>query len=157
MSTPVWDGEDLIFISAAYGSGSRGIQLTKKEGRTVPKELWHSKKLRIHHANAVIIGDHVYGSSGDSAAAFLVGMDVRTGAVAWRERGFAKATLVLGDGKLVVLDENGQLALATVTPEGLTVHAKCTVAERTAWAAPTLVGTTLYVRDRKHIMALDLG
>ena len=26
-----------------------------------------------------------------------------------------------------------------------------------AWTAPTLVGTTLYVRDRHQIMALDLG
>jgi hypothetical protein len=26
-----------------------------------------------------------------------------------------------------------------------------------AWTPPTLVGTTLYVRDRRNIMALDLA
>ena len=26
-----------------------------------------------------------------------------------------------------------------------------------AWTAPTLVGTTLYARDRERIVALDLG
>lgn len=40
--------------------------------------------------------------------------------------------------------------------EGMTVHSECAIPERCDWAAPTLVGTTLYVRDRKHIMALDL-
>lgn len=39
----------------------------------------------------------------------------------------------------------------------MTVHSRCTVAEPYAWAAPTLVGKTLFVRDRKKIMALDLG
>ena len=51
----------------------------------------------------------------------------------------------------------GLLALATATTEGLTVHAQCQLTERWSFTAPTLVGTTLYVRDEKHIMALDLG
>ena len=145
-------------MSSAYDSGSRVIKLTKQEGKTVPEQLWYSRKMRIHHGNAVRIGDHVYGSSGDFGTAFLVGMEIKTGKVAWRDRGFAKATCVVGDGKLIILDEDGQLALATATPQGLTVHSKCKVAtEEYAWAAPTLVGKTLYVRDRKHIMALDLG
>jgi hypothetical protein len=29
--------------------------------------------------------------------------------------------------------------------------------ETVAWSASTLVGTTLYVRDREKIVALDLG
>jgi hypothetical protein len=58
---------------------------------------------------------------------------------------------------VILLDEDGNLALATVTPKGMTVHSKCKVGETYAWAAPTLVGRTLYIRDRKHIMALDIG
>ena len=34
---------------------------------------------------------------------------------------------------------------------------KTKIAEKYAWAAPTLVGKTLYVRDRKNVMAFDLG
>ena len=40
---------------------------------------------------------------------------------------------------------------------GLTVHAKASVLGARAWTAPTLGGTTLYVRDFKQIVALDLG
>jgi hypothetical protein len=57
----------------------------------------------------------------------------------------------------VILDEDGTLALATPSPRGLTVHAKASVLANKAWTVPTLVGTTLYVRDRARIRALELG
>ncbi len=156
IATPVWDGKDTLFCSSAYDSGSRGVKLTKQDGTTA-EQSWYSRKLRIHHGNAVRIGDYVYASSGDFGPAFFACLSLKTGKVAWRERGFSKATCVYGDGKLILLDEDGTLALTTVSPEGLTVHSRCKVAERYAWAAPTLVDRTLYVRDRKHIMALDLA
>lgn len=157
ISTPVFNGKDLVFGSAAYDSGSRAIKLTKKDGKTNAEQLWYSRKMRVHHGNVIRVGDHIYGSSGDSGPAFFMGMNLETGKVAWRERGFRKATCVYGGGKVIILDEDGQLALATVSPEGMNVLSKWTITERYSWATPTLVGTTLYVRDRKHIMALDIG
>jgi len=156
ISTPVFDGQDTFFCSSAYDSGARAIKLTKKDGKIVPEELWYSRKMRVHHGNVIRLGDYVYGSSGDFGPAFFMGINLKDGSVAWRERGFAKATCVYADDKLIILDEDGQLALAKVDPKGLNVLSKCKIAERTAWAAPTLVGSTLYIRDRKHIMALDL-
>lgn len=157
LMTPMWTGDDLLFMSAAYDSGTRVIRLTTKEGKTVPEELWYSRKVRMHHANPVRVGDFAYGSSGDFGPAFFFGINLKTGDVAWRQRGFSKATCILADGKVILLDEDGQLALATVSPEGMKVLAKSQVLERTAWAAPTLAGKTLYVRDRKQVMAFDLG
>jgi len=157
LSTPVWNGRDMLFCSSAYDSGARAFRLSKKDGKTVPEQVWYSRKMRVHHGDVIRIGDYVYGSSGDFGPAFFMGVNLETGEVAWRERGFKKANCVYADGKLIILDEDGELALATVSPEGLTIHSKCTIAERYAWAAPTLVGTKLYVRDRKHIMAFDLG
>jgi outer membrane protein assembly factor BamB len=157
LSTPVWNGKDLLFCSSAYDSGSRVMQLIKKDGETVPKQLWYTRKMRMHHGNAVQLGDYLYGSSGDFGPAFFTALNLTTGKPAWRERGFRKSNCVYADGKLIILDEDGKLALTTISPEGLKVLSECTVAERYAWAAPTLVGTTLYVRDRMHIMALDLG
>jgi outer membrane protein assembly factor BamB len=157
LSTPLWTGDDLIFASAAYDSGSRVIRLTKEGDRVVPQELWYHRKMRIHHGNAVRVGDTVYGSSGDFGPALFVAADIKTGNIAWRERGLAKATCLYADGKFIILDEDGQLVLATPTAEGLRIHSKCEVAKRTSWAAPTLVGKTLYVRDRKTIAAYDLG
>lgn len=157
LSTPVFDGTDTFFCSSAYDSGSRAVRLSKKDGKIVPEELWYSRKMRVHHGNVIRLGDFVYGSSGDFGPAFFMAVNLKNGEIAWRERGFTKANCVYADGKLILLDEDGQLALTKVDPKGLTVLSKCKIAERYAWAAPTLVGSTLYVRDRKHIMALDLS
>lgn len=157
LSTPLWTGDGLLFCSSAYDSGSRVIKLQQKDGKTVSEEVWYGRKMRIHHGNPVRIGDYVYASSGDFGPALIAAVNILTGKVVWRQRGFTKATMVYADGKLIILDEDGQLALATVSPDGLNVISKCTIGERYAWACPTLVGKTLYVRDRKHIMAFDLG
>lgn len=155
-SMPVWDGKDTIFVSSAYDSGSRALRLEKRDGKIVPRELWFGRKIRIHFGNAVRLDRHVYCSTG-MGSAFFGCVDIYNGRVAWRKRGFARANVVAADGKLIVLDEDGNLAIATATPSEMTVHAQAQVAGSEAWAAPTLVGNTLFVRDRKHIMALDLG
>lgn len=48
-------------------------------------------------------------------------------------RTFAKAQLVYADGKLIVLDEGGVLALATPTATGLTVVSKVQLLTKVAW------------------------
>lgn len=157
ISTPVWGRDNVLFCSSAYSGGSRALRLTQSGGKTTVKELWFTNRLRIHFGNAIRIGDFVYGSSGDFGPAFLAAVNVRTGEIAWQERGFAHASAIHAGGKLVILDEDGILALATVSPQGLEVHAKAQVLANRAWTAPTLVGTMLYARDRVSILALDLG
>lgn len=157
ITTPIFDGKDTFFASSAYDSGSRAVKLTRKDGKIVPEELWYSRKMRVHHGNAILIDGYVYGSSGDFGPAFFMAINLKTGEPAWRERGFTKANMVYADGKLILLDEDGELALVTVDPKGMEILSQAKVAERYAWAAPTLVDKTLYVRDRKKIMALDLS
>ncbi|MBT3601548.1 MAG: hypothetical protein HOE48_12825 [Candidatus Latescibacteria bacterium] len=99
----------------------------------------------------------VYGSSGDFGPAFLMGIHVKTGEVAIRQRGFSKATVLAVGTDLIVLDEAGELAIVRPTEKSFEVQAQASIFTTRAWAAPTLVGTTLYARDRKEIMALDLG
>jgi hypothetical protein len=55
-----------------------------------------------------------------------------------------------------VLDEDGNLGLVTLSPSGPKVLARAEVLARNAWTPPTLVGTRLYLRDRRTIRALDL-
>jgi hypothetical protein len=64
---------------------------------------------------------------------------------------------VWADGKLILVDQDGYLGLATATPEALQVQAKVLMLSPNAWTVPTLVGTRLYGRDRRVIMALDVG
>ncbi len=157
ISSPVWCGDNIVFVSSAYGMGSRALKLTRTGDKTTVEELWYNKKLRIHHADAIAIGDYVYGSSGDFGPTFFTAINAKTGEMAWRKRGFSKATCVSAGDKMIILDEDGQLALARANPKDPEVLSKCQLLQKTAWTVPTLIGKTLYVRDRKSIMALDLG
>lgn len=156
VSTPIWGDDNLIFMSAAYDSGSRVIRLKRNGARIETEELWYSRLMRLHFGNAIRIGDVVYGSSGDFGPAPLTAVDVKTGQILWRNRSLARASYVFADGKLIALDEDGNLALVSVTPQAATIVSKVQLLSRTAWTAPTLAGSTLYIRDRKQLMALDL-
>ena len=145
-----------LFLSS-YQAGARGLKLSRtEEGEIQVEELWSTRKIQFYHTTTINEGDWVYGSTGLRAPAFLAAVNVKTGEIAWRARGFAKATCVWADGKLFILDEDGTLAVATATPEGLTVHSEAAVLDRVSFTPPTIVGTTMYVRDRSHLLALDL-
>ena len=84
-------------------------------------------------------------------------VDVRTGEVLSRQRGMAKAQIIYADGKFLILDEDGTLALATPSPTGFKVISKAQVLNSVSRTVPTLVGTRLYLRDRNSMLALDLS
>ena len=158
ISTPIWSPSDrLLFISSAYGTGSRVLELRQSGGKTTATEKWFNNRMRIHIGSAIRVGNHVIGSSGDFGPAFLTAVDITTGQIAWQDRSFARAQLLHADGKLVILDEDGTLGLVTVSPTGLQVLTKAPILDHLAWTPPTLVGTKLFVRDRKTIAAFDLG
>lgn len=154
--TPVWCPDNILFISSAYSGGSRALQLSQKGGKTAVRQLWFNNRMRVHFGNAIRIGDFVYGSSGDFGPAFLTAIHVKTGEIAFQDRSFQKASMIYVDDKLILIDEDGNLGLVTVSPEGLKVLSKASVFNGRAWTGPTLVGSRLYVRDRMSIKAFDL-
>ena len=153
ISTPVWSDDNLLFLSSAHDGGSRVLAVSGSGAR----ELWFTMAMRVYYGTAMRIGDLYYGSSGDLGPAFLTAIDAHSGEVAWRDRTFARSTLLHADGKLIILDEDGTLGLATVSRRGLRVLARAPVLATTAWTVPTLAGTKLYLRDRADIVALELG
>lgn len=156
VSTPVWGPDNILFVSSAYSGGARGLELRQANGRTTVRELWHTPRVQAHFGTIIRVGDYAFLSSG-MGPAFMTAVNVKTGAIGWQQRGFTRAQLIHADGKLVVLDEDGTLALAAASPERFDVLARTPLLKHLAWTPPTLVGTRLYVRDRASIMALDLG
>jgi len=156
-STPVWGSDNILFISTAYNGGSRALRLARTGGKTEVKELWRSQRMRIHHTNAIRLGDYVYASNGDFGPAPLTCINVTTGQIEWQERRFGKANLVSSGDNVIVLDESGKLILGVLSPKGAQVLAETEALTSTAWTAPTLAGNILYVRDRKEIAAFHLG
>jgi outer membrane protein assembly factor BamB len=155
--TPLWGADNILFVSSAYKAGSRAIRLRHEGDITLAEELWFTNRVRFMFLNAIRLGDYVYGTTGDFGPAFLTALEVKTGRAAWQHRGFGRASLIYADGKAIIMDEDGDLALAKLTPQGVTILSEAKVFETTSWTVPTLVETTLYARDREKIVALDLG
>ncbi len=154
ITMPIPLDDDLLVVSQ-YQIGARGLRITKGESFSV-KELWSQRKVQFFYASSVRIGDYVYGSSASRAAPIIYAVNMRSGDIAWRERGFAPAYFVGVGDRVIILDEDGYLALATVDPKGLNVHSKVQMLDPPARTAPTIAGHMLYARDQTHIMGLDL-
>lgn len=158
VATPVWGPGNLLFVSAEYGAGAKVIELQRNGLRTIAKELWSSNRLRLHHGNAMRIGDTIYLSSGGKGSqAILSAVDVRSGTIHWQERSIAKATFLWADQKLITLDQDGNLMIAHPSPQGFKIAAKTELLTSLSWTPPVLVGTRLYLRDRRSMMAVDLA
>jgi outer membrane protein assembly factor BamB len=157
ISTPVWGPGNTLFVSAAYNNGARMLRLAQSGGKTTVNEQWFQNRMRVHIGTVIRLGDMAIGSSGDFGPCPTVAIDVKTGNVLWQNRAFARSTFLYADNKLVIMDEDGTLGLATATRDGMTVLARASILKNRAWTVPTLVGTRLYVRDRRNIVALDLG
>jgi outer membrane protein assembly factor BamB len=156
ISNPAVLGGDTIFLSSPQ-AGARGLRVIRDGESIEADEIWSTRKVQFYHGSSVRNGEWVYGSSGTMGPAFLVAVNIRTGEVGWRERGFARANCVEADGRLVILDEDGMLYLASATPEKLVVQSRTQLLGKVSWTVPTIVGKTLYARDNERIVAVDLG
>ena len=156
VAMPLFGEDRLLFVSSAYNGGSRVLRLTRKGSTVDVEELWANQRVRIHFGNAVRIGERVYASNGDAGSAPFAAVDIKTGDMVWRDRAVARASLIGIGGRLLILDEEGKLTLAAPTQAGLGVQAQTQLFNGLSWTVPTLVGTTMFARDRKEIVALDL-
>ena len=158
ISTPVVGADNLMFVSSEYGGGAKVIALELSGTQTTAREVWASNRLRLHHGNAIRIGDAIYFSSGGKGSqAILSAVDARTGTVHWQQRSIEKATFVYADRKLITLDQDGNLMIAYPSTQGFKIAAKAPMMTRLSWTPPVLVGTRLYLRDRASLMAVELG
>ena len=158
VATPVWGPGNLLFFSAEYDAGAKVMHLERTGNRVKSAEVWASNRLRLHHGNAMCIGDTLYFSSGGKGSvAIFTAVDFRSGKVLWQDRSIAKATFVWADRKLITLNGDGDLMIVHPAPEGFKVAARASLLTSLAWTPPVLVGSRLYVRDRRNMMAVDLG
>ena len=150
--------DNLIFSSSAYADGSRILDVRRNGDEWAAEVLWYTRKLRLMHGSVVRSGNTVLASSGDFGPAFLTGIDLESGELRFRQRGFAKANVVKVDDLFLVLDEDGKLGLLSLGPEGLDVLAeKEGVLNGVTWSAPVVVGSRAYLRSRTEVVAIDLA
>ncbi len=149
-------GPDLVLVSSAYDSGTRAIRVkASPDGGFTAGEEWFNKRIRVHQGNILVRGEYAYASSGDFGPAPLTAFRVQTGEIVWQDRGLAKSVFVDLGKDVVAVSEDGDLNLIELSPAGLKIIAKSSQLSSPAWTPPTIVGSMVFLRDRKSIVALD--
>jgi len=154
LATPVWCSDNLLCVTAGT-SGSVGLRFSKADGKTRVERAWKNDE-QISQTTVVRVGEFFYGCTGHDPF-FVTAIHAKTGEVAWQEVGLSMANLLAADGKILLLDAEGVLALATASPEACEVISKVNMLKPQAFTAPTLADKNLYLRDLEKIIAIDLG
>jgi outer membrane protein assembly factor BamB len=144
-TTPIVDG-DLLFISTGYNVGCGLFRLRNNELEMV----YQNRGMRNHFNNSILFAGYLYGFDGNSNLGRLVRlkcMDFKTGEVAWEKEGFGCGSLMIADGKLVILGETGELVVAEATAEEYREFARTDFLSGRCWAVPVLCDGHIYGRD----------
>jgi outer membrane protein assembly factor BamB len=150
-ATPIVAG-DYVFISSGYGKGCVLLKIEPDGDGLRASPVYRHRKMKNHFFSSVRYKDHLYGFS----ETILTCLNFRTGEVSWDVRAPDRGSLLVADGHLIILGEQGTLALVEATPDGHRQKSAVEFSKRTCWSVPALANGLLYVRDTEKIICLDL-
>ena len=152
----IGDG-DLLISSMAITGGTGIRRLTVKrgaEGWNVV-ERWTSTALKPYFNDYVIHKGYAFGFDGN----ILASVDIADGARKWKGGRYGSGQLILlaDQDLLLVLSEEGELALVSATPDTFSEIARVPALEGKTWNHPVLVGDVLLVRNGEEMAAFRLA
>jgi outer membrane protein assembly factor BamB len=148
-ATPVVH-DSKIFISSGYNKGGALVDFSGRQ----PKALWENRNMRNHMNSSVLHQGHLYGFDEND----LKCIDFATGREVWTERRYGKGSLMLADGKLILFNDSGRLAIAHATPEGYQeISGTQVLGGRNTFVAPVLSHGRIYCRAGDTIVCLDVS
>jgi outer membrane protein assembly factor BamB len=151
------DGDVLIgsIDSSASGMGTRRIAVAHGPGGWTVEERWTSVGLKPSFNDYVVHKGHAFGFDGG----ILTCIDLADGKRNWKGGRYGYGQLVgfLDQDVLLVLSEEGVLALVRATPDQFTELARFPAIEGKTWNHPVLVGDVLLVRNGEEMAAFRLS
>jgi outer membrane protein assembly factor BamB len=150
-ATPLVLPPDRVFVSSGYDQGAALLRVRRREGGGLAfEEIWRNREMKNHFNNSVHAEGVLYGFDD----ALLTAVDAETGRRLWRERGFGKGSLVKVGRYLVVLTEDGEVALLDPSPEGARVVKRRQALSGRAWTPPSVAGGRVYLRGLSELVCL---
>lgn len=154
-ASPIVAG-DLLFATASYGEGA---QLTRFNADSA-KQIWaNDEALSSQYNTPVLHNGHLYGTDGraDVGVGALRCVELKTGKIAWSEKGFGVAAPILADGKLLIVTADGKLVLATPRPDSFQARDTAQLTNGVLRALPALAHGRLLVRDESALKCFAVG
>jgi outer membrane protein assembly factor BamB len=156
---PNLTAEGDVLLSVSDSSGIRRIALAHTPGTGAGgwnvAERWTSMGLKPYFNDFVVHNGHAYGFDGS----ILSCIDLKDGTRKWKGGRYGNGQLVLlaDQDLLLVLAEEGELALVRATPEQFTELARIPAIEGKTWNHPVLAGDVLLVRNGEQMAAFRLA
>jgi outer membrane protein assembly factor BamB len=146
--------KDHVFISASYETGALLLKVSKDSA----KEVWKSDEvLSNHYETSIYHNGFLYGFDGrQETGAQLRCVEFKTGKVRWTKEKFGCGSMILADGKLIILTEAGDLVLLEPTPAAYREKARASVLTAPCRSPISLANGRLYLRDDKKLICLNL-
>ncbi|MEW6236675.1 MAG: PQQ-binding-like beta-propeller repeat protein [Candidatus Omnitrophota bacterium] len=142
--------ENKVFISSGYSKGGSLLEIAPSGEM---KEIWHNRLLRNHMNACVLWKGFLYGFDEST----LKCVDVKTGKDVWMDRSLGKGSLMLADGKLIVLGETGELAVAEASEKGFAPTGRKKVLSGRCWTIPVLSNGKIFCRNAAgDVVCLDV-
>jgi outer membrane protein assembly factor BamB len=147
------DGD--VLIVASTGSGTRRVAVAHGPGGWTVEERWTSSGLKPYFNDFVVHKGHAFGFDGR----ILASIDLTDGTRKWKGGRYGSGQLVLlpDQDVLLVLSEEGELALVSATPDRFTELARVPAIKGKTWNHPVLVGDVLLVRNGEEMAAFRLS
>jgi len=152
VATPIIAG-NYLFIASAYGKGCALVEVSQgPDGSFAARPVYEHNRMRSKFGTAVLHRDHLYGFD----EMLLVCMEFRTGKVKWKQRGFGQGSVIQAGDRLIVLGDEGRLALVEPFPDDYREVASCLVSRTRCWAPPSVAPGRLFLRDQESVYCFDL-
>jgi outer membrane protein assembly factor BamB len=151
------DGDVLLGSGSGLGSevGMRRIAVTHGPGGWTAAERWTSIGLKPYFNDSVIHKELAFGFDGSNLAC----IDLKNGERKWKgERyGHGQIVLLADQDLLLVVSEEGDVALVKAAPDQFTEVARFKAIEGKTWNHPVVVGDVLLVRNDQEMAAFRLS
>jgi outer membrane protein assembly factor BamB len=149
------DGDMLISVlGGTGGAGIRRIGVAQTSGKWTTEERWTSNGLKPYYNDYVVHKGHAYGFDGT----ILSSIDLSDGQRKWKGGRYGGGQLVLlaDQDVLLVMSEEGEVALVSATPDQFTELARFKALDGKTWNHPVVVGDVLLVRNGEEMAAFRL-
>ena len=137
------------------GKGVQRLAVANGPSGWTVTEVWTSRGLKPYFNDYVVHKGHAFGFDGS----ILACIDLKDGERKWKggRYGNGQLLLVADQDLLLVLSEDGELALVSATPAEFKEIARFKAIEGKTWNHPVLVGDTLLVRNGEEMAAFRLS
>jgi outer membrane protein assembly factor BamB len=149
------DGDVLVNgIVATGGVGTRRLHVSREGDGWKVEERWTTNGLKPYFNDLVLHDGHAYGFDGSILAA----IDLTDGRRKWKGGRFGNGQMLLlaDQALLLVISEEGELALVAAQPDKFTEIARFQALDAKTWNHPVLVGDVLLVRNGEEMAAFRL-